>query len=168
MNLAPGTDENLIQPGRLFAERLREARKSRGFSLERLAATMKDEGLPIGKASLVRIENGSRAVTLDEAIGLATVLDTSLAHMMTPPEGAWLSPRKGWGVDSSSLRPFLLTGFGVPPDPETRRTKKRVWMERSLTAYATALSDALRIRDKAGQLANIEAILDVVRRYGSL
>lgn len=153
----------------VFALRLRETRRARDLSQSEVARRMTEAGRPMGKASLLRVENDTRGPTLDEAFALAQVLFAATANLLSPPEGALVALTDKVAVDGGGLRNWLLTGVGIPVWPEAPRDEDRgtlrVWFEDAVTAHAVALADAYRARDKAGIRAAVEAILASVGRY---
>jgi transcriptional regulator with XRE-family HTH domain len=73
------------RPSEVFAVRLRETRKARNLSQTELARRMTNAGRPMSKEALLRIENGTRGLSLDEAIALIAVLFAVPPHLLTPP-----------------------------------------------------------------------------------
>lgn len=72
----------------LVARIIRE-RKDRGWSQEDLVKRLADEGCPMPQSAISKIENPRlgatrRAITVDEAIAFAKVLETSLEDLLTP------------------------------------------------------------------------------------
>lgn len=169
MSMLFGSIEGAMRPSAVFAQRLRETRKARALSQEELARRMGEVGRPLGKASLVRVENETREPTLDEAFGLGQVLAAAPANLLSPPDGKFFAPIDGSAVDADGLRNWLLTGIGVTvwPDPprEEDRDKLRVWLQNTVTAHAGALADASRVNSQAGIIAAVDAIIAAVRQY---
>ncbi len=164
----PDKDE-LVRPSAVFAQRLRETRKARGLSQEELARRMGEAGRPLGKASLVRVENDAREPTLNEVVGLAHLLAAAPANLLSPPADKWFALTDTVGIDDVGLRNWLLTGVGFtvwPAQPgEKDRAILRVWLQNSVTAHAAALADASRVNDQAGIVAAVDAIIGAVRQY---
>src|SRR5262245_35062428 len=99
--------ERLMAPSEVFAYRLKELRAARGLSQTMLALMVTESGTPLNKAALLRIEKGERGLSLDEALAIAAVLETTPAYMLTPPGDAWVEVTKNHRTDSSGIRYFL-------------------------------------------------------------
>lgn len=69
---------------RFFASNLRTFRELRGFSQTALAQAMTDRGYPYRQQTVARIESGSRAIRLGEAVALTEILDTHIYVLVTP------------------------------------------------------------------------------------
>jgi transcriptional regulator with XRE-family HTH domain len=155
-------DEPAKRASELFGQRLRETREARGLSQTELAEHMTNQGRPMSKAALLRIEKGTRGLSLDEAIALAAILYAAPVNLLSPPEDSLVELTSGRVVDGGGMRNFLLTGDSIlawPESPaEDDRERLRLILERSLTAYATALLDAIRGADPAGKRAALTAI----------
>lgn len=72
------------------AQRLTGERRRKGWSQERLSREMKRHGFSLSQSSISKIENPPegtvrRAVSLDEAIGLAVVFEMPLTLLLMPP-----------------------------------------------------------------------------------
>ncbi len=65
----------MTKRSRVFAIELRAARKARGLSQTDLAQMVTDAGTPISRMALLRIENGQRNSSLDEAHALTAVIN---------------------------------------------------------------------------------------------
>jgi transcriptional regulator with XRE-family HTH domain len=161
-----------MRPGEVFATRLRETRKARSLSQAELAQQMTEQGRPLRKEALLRIEKEkpSRVVSLDEAIALGWLLQAVPAQLLTPPEGAYLALTDKVGVDGEGLRNWLVYGdpllaMPVPIDSDQARAVMGARLQRDLTSHAFALVDAVRGKDKAGITAAGEAIVEVVAAY---
>jgi transcriptional regulator with XRE-family HTH domain len=166
--LTISTEEGM-RPSAVFAQRLRETRGARDLSQSELVTRMGEIGRPLGKASLVRVEKGTREPTLDEAIGLAAALWAAPANLLSPPAEGMLALTANMAIDSDGLRNWLLTGFPLRRWPDSPREEDRPafrrWLEEVVVAHAGALADAARVNDKAGITAAAEAIIAAVRQY---
>lgn len=80
------TDE--LWAGQVFARRLREVRKRRGWSQEQLARRVDEElGVPIHRVTIAKIESGGKRaqhVELQEVLALSLALGVSPLHMIVP------------------------------------------------------------------------------------
>ncbi|MGW3374055.1 helix-turn-helix transcriptional regulator [Streptomyces hydrogenans] len=82
-------------PSDSVAERVKELRKRRGLTAQRLAELCAEAGAPeLTAASLANIETGrkkdgrrTRMITVDEALALAYVLDAPISLFFLPPRG---------------------------------------------------------------------------------
>lgn len=72
----------------VFARQLRRYRRSKGFTQEQLAAALAEADPPnaLRGVTIAKIEAGSRAVKIDEAVALAVVLDVPLPLLLVPLE----------------------------------------------------------------------------------
>ncbi|MFI5729177.1 multiprotein-bridging factor 1 family protein [Kribbella sp. NPDC051587] len=87
-SVEPGTDEAL------FAENMRRRREELGWSQGELARKMQDAGWEnFHQTTVSRIEKGERPIRLNEARGLAGVMDAAVAEMLRPPAEAELTTR---------------------------------------------------------------------------
>jgi hypothetical protein len=111
-------------------------------------------------------------LALDEALALAAVLYVAPAHLLSPPDGQTLWLTDKMGVDGDALRnwlmygaPFIGMAAAVAVDSDQEQLALRAQLERELTRYALALTDAVRGEDKAGIRAAGEAIVRAVGDY---
>jgi transcriptional regulator with XRE-family HTH domain len=145
-----GTDE-MLRPSEVFARRLRALRVSRRWTQSELAQRMEEQGRPISKTALLRIEKGERALTLDEACALTLVLRGVPAQLLSPPEGEMLGLTGQQGVDGTGLRNWLRFGEPFPMATEAgRRAVRSSELERDVLVHAQALIDAKNGNDNAG------------------
>lgn len=63
-----------------FGSQVRAARETRGWSQEALALRLKDEGLDIHQSGIARLEQGQRAIRLNEAAALSQILGLDLTR----------------------------------------------------------------------------------------
>jgi len=153
-----GTPEEQLRPSDVFATRLREIRDDRGFSQAELARRMTEAGRPMSKAALLRIEKGTRGLSLDEAVALAELLGVAPAHMLSPPDDAivWLTSKSG--VDGSGMRNWLLFGDPLLLSPPGQRVTLRLQLVGAIEVYAQAIIDAKKGRDRNGEQHAIRAL----------
>lgn len=165
--LGKPSDYESWKPSEVFAERLREKRRARGFSQEQLAEMLTKAGTPMSKWALLAVEKGKRGLSLDEALAIPAVLNAVPEQMFTPPEGVFVRLTDKVGADGSSIREFMR--YGLPWNIEPRREDvldaTREQYEARLTQFALALADARNSRDKAGMHDALMAIGREVLRH---
>lgn len=66
---------------RLVGERIRAARKERGFSQDKLAYS-----IPLDRAHIGMVENGKRAATIPTLVKIAVALDCEVGEFFPPVE----------------------------------------------------------------------------------
>ena len=69
-----------------FRKNVKSKREGRGLSQGELAETVTEAGLPMLQQTVYRIESGSRAVKLEEAVALCDALGEPLSWFFEPPE----------------------------------------------------------------------------------
>ena len=156
-----------LRPSEVFGERLREVRRARGLSQTELAYSVDSRGVPMNKAALLRIESRERGLSLDEAIAITAALPAAPAHMLTPPNDAYLKLDDKIAIDGEGVREWLRGGFPwVAPVPdEVREDSRRSDFQLRLAHFALTLVDALRGDDKVGLREAESAIVrEVLRR----
>lgn len=155
-----------LPPSEIFGRRLRETRQARGKTQRDLAGDMSREGRPMRKEALLRIEKGTRGVSLDEAVALAALLHVSLAHLLSPPDGTYIGVTGNRGFDGAALRNFLL--FGDPMLGVTsrgRRVRQDRYLVDEIVVYAQALLDARKGKEGVGEKAARDKIYEAVERH---
>jgi transcriptional regulator with XRE-family HTH domain len=65
-----------------FRKRLKRERDSRGWSQAEIAKLLSDNGIPMHSTTIAKIEAGDRAVRIEEATGIADLLDVSLDGLL--------------------------------------------------------------------------------------
>lgn len=154
-------DATKMSVSQVFAYRLRQKREAERISQPALAERMTQRGHPMSKGALLRLENGGRKVSLDEALAFAEVLEAVPVQLLSPPEGAMVYPTNQRGYDGSALRSWLR--FGEAFHEEATASEGRLGTE--ILAHARALVDAHRGgKDIPGQKDAILAIIAAVRR----
>ena len=144
--------EHQTRPSEVFASRLREIRAARGVSQSELARRMTEEGRPLNKEALLRIEKGTRGLSLDEALALARLLDVAPGHLLSPRDGStvWLTDQRD--VDGAGMRNWLLFGEPLLSDtPTGKRAEMRMRLAFAAETYAQAILDAKNGDDTAGK-----------------
>jgi transcriptional regulator with XRE-family HTH domain len=63
---------------------MRETREKQRLTQQALAERVADLGVPIDRATIARIETGTRGVSLDDALLLAAALNVAPVHLFTP------------------------------------------------------------------------------------
>lgn len=69
-----------------LARRITYERVSRGWSPAGLASRMSGRGCPMGQASIWKMENAGRRITVDEMVAFAAVLDLDVPDLLRPVE----------------------------------------------------------------------------------
>lgn len=162
--------ENSLPASTVFGQRLREARESRGFTQEELAALMRRIGNPMTKTAIGSIERGDgRRVTLDEALAFCEALSAVPAFMLTPPEGKLVRLNEGYAVGGPDVRRWLSSGlFGRSHQaaPEEHQDTMR-WeaFASNVSRLARALLDAALTKDKEATNDAVKAIVLEVNEY---
>jgi transcriptional regulator with XRE-family HTH domain len=158
------------RPSEVFAARLRETRRARNMSQTKLAQRMTDWGRPMSREALLRIENESRGVSLDEALALIACLFAVPPHLLTPPgdEYVWLTDNLG--VNGEEMRAWLRYGdayIAQSGDLPDELVADR--LQAAIVVHAQALVDATRGDDEAGKREALraigEAVLERERRW---
>jgi len=76
-------------PGQTVAERVRELRRRRDWSAERLGHELKSVGLDWNRSIVANFESGRRpSVSIEEVLALAYVLDVAPVHLLVPVDNA--------------------------------------------------------------------------------
>src|SRR5215212_2986864 len=133
-----------LSPSEAFALRLRETRRARELSQTELARRMTAAGHPMTKAGLLRLENGDRRLTLDEAFALAQVLEAVPAHLLSPPEDreVYVFTTDTSGYDGEALRSWLRFGHPWEEAWIEREGARNHRIEGEITRHSLALVDA--------------------------
>jgi transcriptional regulator with XRE-family HTH domain len=76
--------ERDLTPSQAFGRRLRQVRKGRRMSGQRLTELLDEYGFGIHRTRLARIENGATPATLEDLFALAFVLDLSPSALVVP------------------------------------------------------------------------------------
>jgi transcriptional regulator with XRE-family HTH domain len=75
------------RPAQIVARRVREARKSRGWSQGELAEQLRAIGYPKTRETLTKLESGhNRNITVDDLFALAVALGVNPVHLLAPLE----------------------------------------------------------------------------------
>lgn len=84
----------MASPSKVFRDRLKEARKLKGWTQQQLADALASLGVKLDASGITRMERGTRGVTLDDVIAIAAALGVSPLHMIVPLDdnGAQLAP----------------------------------------------------------------------------
>lgn len=76
---------NATRPVEAIAKQVKDRRKARGWSAERLADEMKAIGIPWQRMTVANLENGRRPVVgIDELLALAVVLNVNPILLLVP------------------------------------------------------------------------------------
>jgi transcriptional regulator with XRE-family HTH domain len=106
-------NEAPLSPTRAVALRVGELRKRRGLTAAQLAEQMTRVGIPWKRGVVAKLENGLRgAVSVEELLALATVLDVAPVHLLVPFEDE---------------QPYQVTPTQVEPAGAVRDWVRGVW-----------------------------------------
>lgn len=110
------------RPSNVLAERLREVRDHKGWTQQGLAERLREANTTIAdRATVAKIEAGTRKVTLDETLWLAAVLDVAPPFLVLPTKGLeHVEVLPGYAIDAASAREWF-TGrepLGTTQDEE--------------------------------------------------
>lgn len=118
-------------PSTTFIARLRAHRIEAGLSQAELADRMSALlGVVIDPSTITRVEQGRRAVRLDEAVAAARALDVSLACMLIDPDEMQqhietirerlAAARTRWDADTTEVAALMkalsIASGAIPPD----------------------------------------------------
>jgi transcriptional regulator with XRE-family HTH domain len=103
-----------MRPGQIFAQQLRAVRERRRWNQQQLADRLAQLGEPMDRSTIAKIENGSRQVSLDEALRLAAALEVSPVHLFTDPPHEGPASRK-YGPTPARPRVRLAAKLAVSP-----------------------------------------------------
>lgn len=82
-----------LKPSEIFGRQLKKSRRRRDWTQDKLAKRMKDLGMSIDRASIAKIEQGKRGVSVDEALALSLALGVAPIHLLMPrSRGVWWIP----------------------------------------------------------------------------
>lgn len=114
---------------------------------------MTRHGFEMGKTAVLRVENGTRELKLDEAIAFAQVLNMPFVYFLEPEADGMVFLTADLATDDDGMRRWLVTGtpFGGMVWPGQMRTRQ----DRELaTAYlrevAWAAVTAAHFKDAEG------------------
>ena len=68
------------------AQNIRAARQAIGMDLRTMSTNLTDAGRKISPSGISKIENGDRRVDVDDLTGIAYILRTTPAALLTPPD----------------------------------------------------------------------------------
>lgn len=151
-----------ILPHAIFGARLRAARSARKLSHDRLARAMSAAGRPISKASLIRLEQGDRDPTLDEALALAWYFSASLTAWLLPGEEQELQVSGHDSLDADVAGDWLRYGLGTR---ELWRARLAEEVGTIIAEQARAYTEAYVAGDKAGMKKAGATIVRTMKRY---
>jgi transcriptional regulator with XRE-family HTH domain len=154
---------------RIFGRRLQETRRARGVSQTELADAMTEAGYEMGKTAVLRIENGTRELKLDEAIAFAQLLHVPFAYLLEPPHDGEVALTKNIATDGDGMKRWLVTGtpLGGLVWPEQMRTRQdRELAAAYLRDLAIAATAAALAGDKQAQRRANRDLMNAVSRIG--
>jgi transcriptional regulator with XRE-family HTH domain len=107
-----------MRPGQIFAQQLRAVRERRRWNQQQLADRLAHLGEPIDRSTIAKIENGSRQVSLDEALRFAAALEVSPVHLFTDPPHEGPASRK---YETAPARPRVRLAAKLAVSPREAR-----------------------------------------------
>lgn len=126
------TRSELKTPDERFGEGVSEARALRGLSQKGLAAALTSRGFKVDASAVSRIEGGTRAVRLSEALIIANVLGVDLAVLL---DGTDLSPR----AELRRARQLEREGYYRLRDPLLHFLNGHLWVYHELIQHPELL-----------------------------
>ncbi len=176
----------------VFRSRLQEARKRAPLTGREFADLLAEKGYPLGQPTVTKIENGTRGVSLDDAIAISAVLGVSPMNMFTPLDDRTKVALTPTIVRSAAAVRAWVRGFG-PLDKGQAATvryltespieatppnyyQEQLERERGVTALLEAQLQAANARidllteravysDRLGRLEGREEMLAEVRAH---
>jgi transcriptional regulator with XRE-family HTH domain len=114
----PAMEESLT-PRQVFAQRMREVRNRRSWSMEELSKRLKELGLKLNASQIAKIETGSRDISLDEAIAIGVALWVSPLHLFIPTdEGPPVSLTPNFTKDRTDARAWVRGSLPLSTNEE--------------------------------------------------
>ena len=108
-------------PSQVLARQVRALRKRLDWTQEDLAWRLQELGTSMDQSMVARIENGKRAVSLDEMFVLAGALDVSPAALVMPRESGQVRVAPVMVADSFAALEWLRGIDPSPPDWDDER-----------------------------------------------
>ncbi len=112
------------RPHRVIAERVKEIRKARGLSGDRLAREMTKAGVKWDRSIVANLENGRRSiVTVEELLALAYILDVAPVHLMVPLDmDSWYAVTPAsYATTSGRVRAWIRGLFALEGHTDERK-----------------------------------------------
>lgn len=129
----PPTDQTLIPWQSTYARELERRRERAGMSQSELARRATEAGLPLHQTTVARIENGSRSISLNEALVLARILGTDPLAMADY---------------ESASEDLLVTTESALRHAQSVARESRVDIAAALTRLSDALDDLQHWRNR--------------------
>jgi transcriptional regulator with XRE-family HTH domain len=115
------TEPDGERPEQTFAQRMRVLREELGVPQTHIAMVLKlTHGIKLDPSAITRIEKGSRALRLNEAVAIAKVLGQTVDEMLRPT----LAPDEQLRLAADYVEParwpnddFSVFGFTWPMEP---------------------------------------------------
>lgn len=117
-----------------FASRVKQTREERGWSQEELARRLEELGLRLDPTAITRLERGSRAVRVEEALLLSMVLGVPLVMLLTPEK-----PHLQARLDETRLQQQLAETRARLAEGEALRGRHEADIQRNQARYLEAL-----------------------------
>lgn len=126
-----------------FSKRVREERESAGLSQTELARKLDGHGLKLDPTAITRLERGSRAIRLGEAVAIAEVLGQPLPEMLRPRIESALAEAE-WRAQQATIDAARARGA-------LQEAEKK---EKALSEAAAALKERAEARAAAEELSD--------------
>jgi transcriptional regulator with XRE-family HTH domain len=177
-------DEGTPTPSQVLAAELPKIRKRQGLSAEQLGNRVRFLGGQLDQASISKIENGVRGVSLDEAMQLAVALGISPLHLFVPREdAAFVRVTPAEHVTAASARRWIRGTTPLKgqddrvyrtevPESEWAAANERVInaerdVERTRHRLRVARASANEILSKLGELESRLPVFNPIGRIGN-
>jgi transcriptional regulator with XRE-family HTH domain len=138
-------------PSKCFGRQLRTLRKQRNMSQEGLAQRVTEIGVPMGQSMVGRLENGTRTLSLDDAIALALAVGAPLMHLLSVGRDERLALAPKVHVDAEQAYKWFLGLEGAPGTEfadEIAPSKPTLQLEQTLEKEMQARRDRLDALDR--------------------
>lgn len=153
------------RPSLVFGRRLQERRRALDLSQAELGEAMTRAGYEMGKTAVLRVENGTRELKLDEAIAFAQVLNLPFAYLLEPAPDGMVALTENFATDGDGMTRWLVTGtpLGGTVWPGRLRTRQdRELAAAYLREIAWAAVTAAYAKDAKARKAASQRFLETV------
>jgi len=102
------------EAGQRLAATLRRERNTRGWTTERLAQAVSDQGVPMTATTVTKIEKQMRRTTVDELVALAAALGLRPGALLLPADRSVSDEIRDFVSERVHDRPFVVEVYGFP------------------------------------------------------